>query len=80
VTEIPNAYAPPALEAPGERYMRLAAEGAEIAAIVGLHVTERGTTALAILIQECEDWWRVNKNAKALSSSLALLRAILSNR
>lgn len=48
------------VEAPGQKYQRIAGEIAEAGILIGLNLTPRGRDALAEVIGELDAWWRVN--------------------
>ena len=60
-------------ESPGQRYERLASEGATLARLVGLNLTPRGREALAVLIGETEAWWHVSGHSLDMTGLLAML-------
>ena len=77
MTEFPNPYQEPVLESPGVKYQHLADSASAYGTLLGLNLTEKGKTALAVLIQETEDWWRTSNNARDIQSILGLLHRLM---
>lgn len=73
MAEFENQFAEQRMTAPGERYATLAAEISEGARLFGLNMTPQGQTALAVLIQEVEDWWVTSDGARVVRFVIRML-------